>query len=103
METFELSPDGRKAIEMSGPLDGCRAKIARAKEHFEAFEQDLRTFCDPKHSTLVCETKEHPTHNIYDFWIKDVPSTRWGLMIGDCIHNARSVLDHITWTLANIS
>jgi|SRR5579864_426105 len=33
---------------------------------------------------------------------KPLPQREWGLIIGDCIHNARSALDHLIWELSEI-
>src|SRR5208282_3088033 len=32
--------------------------------------------------------------------IKPIPQVQFALIIGDCIHNARTVLDYIAWRLA---
>src|SRR6202043_2947882 len=28
------------------------------------------------------------------------PPARWGALVGDCVHNLRSTLDHIVWDLS---
>lgn len=66
-----------------------------------------RTF---KYLVLPCErNKLNPTEaekstddGVYMFrvHIREQPSKRIGILIGECLHNLRSALDHLVWQLA---
>ncbi|MGE0599916.1 MAG: hypothetical protein AB7J35_10395 [Dehalococcoidia bacterium] len=80
--------------------DSARLKLQRAQEHLEALQREIQDFDRRSPNTVVVE----PNVNGYNFPIRlslkeAVPLDRWGLLIGDCIHNARSALDHAVWQL----
>jgi hypothetical protein len=76
-------------------------KLGRGEEHLEALDRDIQTFLDRKSYGVRREydTKESkylfrlnlPPHD---------PDSRWSLMIGDCLHCARTALDYLAWRLA---
>lgn len=92
---------GGRGSHISDPLHSYRAKIARAQEHFDALQSSLRAFTDDPEAYSV--TKEvHAKNGLYIFRLKvhrKPPMTAWALMLGDCIHNLRSALDHFFWVL----
>ncbi len=83
------------------PLFSFRAKIARAKEHLRVLQSAIDAYADdPEAYALIKDS--HPESGLYQFKLKigrPVPMTEWALLIGDCIHNARSALDHFYWQL----
>ncbi len=81
-------------------FDSARAKLARANEHLEVFDAEVREFfgSDP-----------YPLTHEFDYldgvhrWRADLSEplpSHWPLLVGDCVHNLRSALDHLTWQLA---
>ncbi len=81
-------------------LSGPRAKYRRAKEHIDALHREIVRFThdnpDPKiehfdketgRYTLAIKTRDEPD------------AERWGILLGDAVHNLRGVLDHIVWQL----
>ncbi len=87
---------------MPPPLDGVRAKIYRAKYLFN----DLNTRVG---RILGLEPKTAPSGHKFDAdrqeLIITLPKTtridpELPLLVGDCIHNARSALDHLVFQLA---
>lgn len=52
----------------------------------------------PVRFTVDCDFEK----SAYVFRVWDVaePDPRWGLVVGDCLHNARSALDHLVYQLA---
>ena len=61
---------------------------------------DIEDFIQTKRYPLVVD---NPTSNLPIVRLDrapEIPEERWGLMIGDCIHNLRSALDYIAWCLA---
>ena len=90
---------------MTISLNGCRAKVARAKEHKEILKDYLReTFSTDKNRIGVgvrfdANTSEHVTY------ISRVPDLGdhfeyIALIVGDILQNLRSALDHLAWQLA---
>lgn len=88
---------------MLGPeFANCWLKIGRAEEHANTFYRELKTWVDgdpyvirrklnadgSRHSLVVEDIKTEPTLD------------RWGLILGDCIHNLRSTLDNFVYALA---
>ena len=83
------------------PIDGPRAKLARAREHVSALKGEFdswtgmiehETGFDPERRQLIVRATAVP----------DLP-LRWSTILGDAIHNYRSVLDHLVWQLARVN
>lgn len=61
----------------------------------------MDAFADDPEAYSVVKNGDLKT-GVYDFRLrlgKEPPLTQWALLIGDCIHNARSALDHLFWAL----
>jgi hypothetical protein len=78
-------------------LGGVVAKFNRAKEQFDVLREEMGTFSDR-------DPKAHFSRGYFDtdtwewierFQIREPPPLRWGVMLGDCVHNLRSALDHL--------
>lgn len=86
---------------MVDTLTSFRLKIARAKEHLRVLKDSIDTVVDdPESYTITIEGNYKA--GVYAFLfrpLRDFPMTEWGLVIGDCVHNARSALDHLYWAL----
>jgi hypothetical protein len=81
-------------------LTGVRLKLQRAQQHFDAFRKltsDLRD----GNTNYASQRYNHEVGQyewvVEDDWIipKACPA-----ILGDCLHNARSALDHLAWQLA---
>lgn len=81
------------------PLDGVRAKLARADEHLQAFDVEVPGFLatDPYifDGTLDREARRYSI--VVE--ISGAPPLRWATIAGDFVHNARTALDHLVWQL----
>jgi hypothetical protein len=76
-------------------LDDAWNKLRWANKHFDVLRNQIEPF------------QQRASHNIrvevdldagrYEFYITglEVPDPDWGLMMGDCIHNARTALDYL--------
>jgi hypothetical protein len=82
-------------------LSGVVAKFNRAKQEFDVLRQEIGTFSDQ-------DPKPHFSRGYFDTdaweWIerwqvREPPPLRWGVMLGDCVHNLRSALDHLVCQL----
>jgi hypothetical protein len=77
-----------------------RRKIARAREHMEALDQGIERFleAEPYEVSRVL----HGEGRIHEYVLTrytDAPED-FGVIIGDAVHNLRSALDHVAFTLA---
>lgn len=86
------------------PLDGCRAKLARAAEHLDALE---KAYGDPYSATALRTYDQWEVfpdgHRWRVTYLDDQelpePNPHWGLIVGDAVHNMRSALDHLACRL----
>src|SRR6267378_798859 len=82
---------------MTHRLDGASLKLDRANEHLDAFEAEATRYLNGDIFMLVRDDSAEGT--AFAFWVKDEPPPRLSVILGDCLHNLRSALDHIAWQL----
>jgi len=82
-------------------LAGVVAKFNRAKQQFDVLREEIGTFSDQ-------DPEPHFSRGYFDsstwewierFQVREPPPLRWGVMLGDCVHNLRSALDHLVCQL----
>jgi hypothetical protein len=86
---------------MGHPFDGARAKLDRAENHLRGFEEEVRTFLGPNLYSI--QSDRYPETRHYEFRVhfsRAVPHIRWGVLVGDIVHNIRCALDYVAWELA---
>jgi hypothetical protein len=78
-------------------LGGVLAKFNRAKHQFDElrFEMDEFFNQDPKPHFSRGYFDTNTWEWIERFQIREKPPLRFGVMLGDCVHNLRSALDHL--------
>jgi hypothetical protein len=82
-------------------LEEAWLKLRRGREHLDALDAEFRRFHDDEFYTVVGEYDPEQAKYLVRFKIlKPIPQHRWGLVLGDAVHNARSALDYIAWRLA---
>jgi len=95
-----LPPNG------SPELAGVRAKLARAQDHFEDLHARIEASLAPKPDGEAppLTTKVDPNSQSIIFGIPEAKplDAVLPLIIGDCLHNLRSALDHLVLQLALI-
>jgi hypothetical protein len=82
-------------------LDGARAKIARAWDHLDTLDVETAAFVDGNPVTIVSEYEAETCK--FTFRLAQpsrAPSLRWGVIVGDVLHEASSALDHVAWQFA---
>src|SRR5690349_16309366 len=81
-------------------LEGCWAKIERAREHLEPFKREMDEAAEQHPFRAV--THFDPNTGIARYGIQQVlpSSLRIAVMAGEIIHNLRSALDYIVFLLA---
>lgn len=78
-----------------GMLDDAWSKLARARHHFDLLRPQVEAFEQRDNHSF--SFKIDPQEGKYTFHVHglETPDPDWGLIIGDCVHNARSALDHL--------
>jgi hypothetical protein len=84
---------------MTVSLSGCRLKLDRAYEHLETLANDIQRVMTEGDSDGVFE-KFNGKKGEWIVWEVAPPIRKeWSAMVGDCVHNLRSCLDHLAWQL----
>ncbi len=86
-------------------LKSVREKIARAQSHFDAINSALRLTLSskPEAESVTIDVKGEGQHAISKFRKVEPIDPSLPMMIGDCIHNLRSALDHVAFQLAVVN
>jgi hypothetical protein len=85
---------------MSHPLDGCWAKIQRAKEQINNLNIEITSLLNNDAYSVVGEFQ--PERQRYVFKIVGPPvPLRIAVLAGEIIHHLRSCFDHVVWALAS--
>ena len=86
------------------PLEGVRAKLHRAQTHFENISTEIKSLLGP--GGYSEEVVGHHFENRELVIRAKAPKTvdsGLSLVLGDCVHNLRSALDHLVLQLAVIN
>jgi hypothetical protein len=86
-------------VAMSHPLDGCWAKIERAKENIQNLETEIAAFIQPDPYTITGNVNYQTKDCTFVVNAKTVP-LRFSVLTGEIVHHLRSSLDHVIWALA---
>jgi hypothetical protein len=79
-------------------MTSARLKLQRAKLHLDALNAEVDSADRGGLYGMVCEPDAQPGHYLIKA-VKTGAEETWALIIGDYLHNLRSVLDHIVWQL----
>lgn len=82
------------------PLDlrGVFAKLDRAASHIAALDKEVAKFRAAHPITTFAEYEGGRTF-LVRVRVAEMPDLRWGVRLGDAIHNLRCALDHAVWEL----
>jgi hypothetical protein len=79
------------------PLDGVRQKLVRAEEHLAPIKAEIETCLE---NCSVLSERDPDVNSRFHFTLSfPAPSLRLGVIIGECLYDLRSALDHIVWQL----
>ncbi len=87
---------------MSHPLDGCRERFERAKEHFELLDSEWLTWKRAAHEFVVEYDPDSGWH-IFRTKYFDPPPLRLGVIASDYLHQLRATLDNLVCALAEMN
>jgi hypothetical protein len=84
---------------MAHPLDGVGLNCDRARGHLDTLEREFDAF---EHDAYRFRHDVERVGREHVYRVKAFRKTRpeWGPVIGDCLHNAASALDHLAYRLA---
>lgn len=87
---------------MAYSLEGFQAKLRRADEHLSTLVDGITAYLDTQPYLISFEVDAETGQNVAKAKANGEPPpvVEWGLLIGDCVHNMRSALDHLAWELA---
>src|SRR5215211_1952958 len=74
-------------------------KVARAKEHLEALDAEIRVFMNDEFYVVAREDDADGCGYVQR--VQSVKPTPWSVsaLVGDAVQNLRSALDHIVWEI----
>jgi hypothetical protein len=80
---------------MSITLDDAREKLRWAKHHFAVIKTEIEAF--EKRNDYSVSVDVDAETGTYSFQVSNLGEANpdWGLMVGDCLHNARTALDYL--------
>jgi hypothetical protein len=82
------------------PLSGPSIKIQRADKHLHELADAINRFRESGAYQLAIEPDHEARKHILRAKIERAPPVvEWGIVIGDIVHNLRSALDHMMWSL----
>lgn len=86
---------------MTHRLAGTVEKFNRSKEQFDELLREMDAFfnAEPKPYGTAGELDMNAREWIERFQVHETPPLRLGVILGDCVHNLRSALDHLVWQL----
>jgi len=85
-------------------LEGCDAKVARARTHLQALYDEINAYVASEPHEIVEAFDAEAREYWATFRVKVEPDwLAWGILLGDFIHNLRSALAHLVWQLALLS
>lgn len=89
---------------MTTPLKHLQRRLDRARKHLEDFERQSKRFINGLHYEVVTERASDGTDEFVRVIAKGgkEPPLNLSFVIGDCIHNLRSIPDNLIWQLGKI-
>lgn len=82
--------------QMTGPL----RRIIRAKEHLDILDSEISDFLASDFCRIEIRDDSNSSGYVYQpYLLKRIPII-WGILVGEFVHNLRSALDNIAWTIA---
>lgn len=81
-------------------LEGCKAKVTRAKELIEQLENEILTILNSEDYKVVSGHEFEKKRYVFRLQGKPLP-LKVSVLVGEIIHHLRSTLDHMVWMFAN--
>jgi hypothetical protein len=89
---IEMIPEGHS-------LEGVRLKLEKAQEHLVTLDCETSAFLESEPYTVTGKPEAEGTEYVFNVQVVRDPPPVWSTIIGDCLQNMRSALDHLAWQL----
>lgn len=89
-------------MAVASDFDLITEKIRRAREHLKLFEDEAGAYFKECGPAMDIKVNPQMTEMFLCLTIEKEPPPRLSVIIGDCVHNARSALDNIICALVRI-
>jgi hypothetical protein len=80
-------------------FEGFRAKISRAKFHFEEFNSEIKTGLDSELYGLDISDDPNTGERVVRAKLPQELFLRYSIIVGEIVHQLHSALDHLVWQL----
>jgi hypothetical protein len=87
-------------VVYSGSVEGPDGKLWRAKQYLVDLREEVPRRRGITPHTITVEDNPDASEYIFEVFGLQETDPTWGYQFGDCIHNARSALDHLVYQLA---
>lgn len=75
-------------------------KLIRAHYHLQQLDTEMNAWLDIQRQSIVTEPDpDNPGYFLVKVTAPRPPADPFGVMVGDCVHNMRSALDHLAFAL----
>ena len=71
--------------------------MVRAVEHLEELDREREIWIQRRPYALVEKSESKPESFYFEVLELTGPPARFGVLVGDYVHNLRSALDHLVW------
>jgi hypothetical protein len=86
------------------PLQSVLAKLSRANEHLENLKAEVNAWVAGEPLRFEFSSQDDGAkHFVWSVFDPQPDLARWGVIVGDILHNLRSGLDHLAWRLVELS
>lgn len=86
------------------PLQAILPKIDRANEQIQELNSEINVWVNSNPSEFELDVQDDGAKHLVWCQFDPLPDmARWGVIVGDILHNLRSGLDHLAWKLVEAS
>jgi hypothetical protein len=76
-----------------------RFKLARAQEHLVTLNNEVAAFWGRQPYGISYDREAEGTEHVFRVRVREPPPLMWSTIVGDCLQNMRSALDHLACQL----
>jgi hypothetical protein len=79
-------------------LDGAWEKVNRTHGQFKALQNEIQAFIETRPYRITFDADVETGYQIVRVQLQPIPQAiKWGVQIGEIVHNLRSALEHVVW------
>jgi hypothetical protein len=85
-------------------LIGSRLKIERAEQHLDELQPKIQAYIERDPYVVSNDPEMENEWMVVRFGeVREHPDTRWGIRVGELLHDLRSALDNLVWQLVQLN